>query len=162
MGGGRQNWQRVLATLFYKMSQIRKRVKLVAYNASFSFPFFCLFLFATIQFSNQKTIPRLKRYCGGGGISPPCPPQVTPMWPTLFPSFLGNDIKIKRDLVFSQRYWRISPSSGIRRCSVYYLPTYQCKGVISPETEISYENPSTIGNISNTEEPERTVNWHVH
>jgi hypothetical protein len=49
---------------------------LVQYNESFSFSFFCLyFLFAIIQLSNQKTIPRLKKIWGG--ISPlPPPPKL--------------------------------------------------------------------------------------
>jgi hypothetical protein len=74
-GGGGQNWPWVLETLFYKGIKFWKRGKLVPQNSSFSFSFFCLFLFNIIQFSNQKkTIPRLKKYWEGAFSSPCAPP----------------------------------------------------------------------------------------
>jgi hypothetical protein len=47
----------------------------------FQFTFSVYFLFSTVQFSNQETIPRLKKYrgWGGGHLPPPLPLKVTPM-----------------------------------------------------------------------------------
>jgi hypothetical protein len=71
--GGVQNWPWVLGTLFYKGIKIERGENWSHKTQIFRFLFYVYVLFAIIQFSNQKTLPRMKKY-GEGASAPPCRP----------------------------------------------------------------------------------------
>jgi hypothetical protein len=83
-GGGRWELTCVLGILFYKSVKFERGENWSHKTQVFHFLFSVYFLFAIIQYSNQKTIPTLKNIIEGG-IFPPCPlpspspPQVTAM-----------------------------------------------------------------------------------
>jgi hypothetical protein len=80
MGGGGPKLTMSMGTLFYKGIKFERGKNWSHKRQAFRFHFSVYFLLPIIQFSNQKTIPKFKKYLLGHLLLlVPPPPQVTPM-----------------------------------------------------------------------------------